>query len=131
MMKRTGRISLAALAVLLTACTEEVKPRNNNDALAEIDQWSQAVPDRSRPAPAKKSGPMVMARENGPAWDWSDPCVENLHDLTGLFLLYFQQHHELPESLSALNLTGLGEEAKLHCPIGKKNYRAATATGPT
>jgi hypothetical protein len=124
-MRRALTMMLALF--LLAACQQEaVRPANNS--AAEIDDWfagrgdATGVPGAA-PAAEKPKGPVVRAREDGPAWDWSDPCVENLQDLEGLLLLYYQQNHEMPASLADLKGKSPDDEkVSLVCPASGKAY---------
>ncbi len=53
----------------------------------------------------------------------TDPCATNLHDISGLFLMYLLEHKDLPQDLS-----GIAPYAKqmgvsdLNCPVSHEPY---------
>ncbi len=62
-----------------------------------------------------------------------NPDAQRLQTISGALLLYFQQHHRLPESLgelTPLNPGGSGPPLKLTCPTTGRPYIYAPAAIP-
>lgn len=53
----------------------------------------------------------------------TDPCALRLHDISGLLLLYYMEHWQLPETLDQLSqLPGFDQVGQLNCPASGKPY---------
>lgn len=64
----------------------------------------------------------VMPAENDSSLDPSDPCVNNMENLTGALLAYAGEKRHLPDSLSELPATFAGEKLNFSCPVDGKPY---------
>ena len=105
---------------------------------AAIAMAAACVPSQSRsPSPGGPGGPGAadqprtmdlppgeeeLASKNFPV---GDPCVERLHDLSGLLLVYVKMHKQLPETLDDLAELAKTYNIKmppLQCPVSGKAY---------
>lgn len=98
------RIALLALICLVVMGCQSQKPQPKNNLRTTVRTNTQAG-----------NKPVNMQ-------DFDD-CAGRIHDIGGLFLLYFASHNQMPQTLDeALTVAGPLERPELTCPVSKQPY---------
>lgn len=109
--RRMLQWSLAAAAAPLCGCDgrQAVDPGTHSSTLANEASVATGI----RKAPPNPDG---------------DPCAQRLHDLCGALLIYYLQHHQLPDRLADLpphpgsSVMAANDALRMNCPVSGQPY---------
>jgi hypothetical protein len=112
--RRLGAAAVGVFVLVLAACSHQQSsmPVRNEPAVAD---FSHATGDQT------PSGQPVTPDSILP----SDPAATRLQDIGGFLLLYYNDHHELPQTLDELTQMPGGDQLNLAAPMSRREFSYA------